>query len=68
MIRTTKGQSGSRTGMGFGISPTIFDDSAGLSNAEEGLRVITYNDRVKAATIISPHAYGKEITGDFFKL
>lgn len=54
--------------MGFGISPTIFDDSAGLSNAEEGLRVITYNDRVKAATIISPHAYGKEITGDFFKL
>ena len=50
--------------MGFGTSPTIFNDQIGLSNADEGLRMIVSNPRVKAATIISPHVYGKEITGD----
>lgn len=51
-------------GMGFGISPTIFNGQDGLHNAEEGLRMIVNNPRVMAATIISPHVYGKEITGN----
>lgn len=51
-------------GMGFGINPSIYNNQPGLYNALGGLQLILNSPDVKARTVISPHAYGFQVTGD----
>ena len=50
-------------GQGFGINPAIYTNRDGLFNALGGLQTLVANRPVKAATIITPHVYGAQITG-----
>ena len=50
-------------GQGFGINPAIYDNRDGFFNALGGLQTLVANRPVKAATIITPHVYGAQITG-----
>lgn len=49
--------------MGFGIDETLYNNSQGRSNARAGLEYLVQDRAVKAATILTPHAYGAQVTG-----
>lgn len=50
-------------GQGFGINPAIYDNRDGFANALGGLQTLVSNRAVRAATIITPHVYGGQVTG-----
>ena len=59
-----RNQPGTAYGMGFGINPAIYTNVDGLFNALPGLQTLAGNALVKAHTIITPHIYGFQVTGD----
>ena len=50
--------------MGFGINPAIYTNQDGLYNALGGLQTLAANAAVKARTILTPHIYGFQVTGE----
>lgn len=50
--------------MGFGIDNAIYDQTLGHLNARVGLEKLAENVAVRERTIIAPHAFGPQVSGE----